>query len=93
MSPSEKTFDPLTHLCFSDVRVDSHSYKKIHRMVASKLEFTLWLCWVRVRVRVVLCPIICFEGFKSLSTSPGCSFVVNCGNCRKSAHPFSLADL
>ena len=25
VSPSEKTFDPLTHLCFSDVRVDSHS--------------------------------------------------------------------
>ena len=25
MSPSEKNFDPLAHLCFSDVRVDSHS--------------------------------------------------------------------
>ena len=25
VSPSEKNFDPFAHLCFSDVRVDSHS--------------------------------------------------------------------
>ena len=25
VSPSEKNFDPLAHLCFSDIRVDSHS--------------------------------------------------------------------
>ena len=36
---------------------------------------------------VILCPIVCFEGFVSLQIWRGCSFVVKCGNSRKSIHP------
>ena len=39
-----------------------------------------------VLLSIIICPVICFEGIKSLLTWHGCSFVIKCRNTQKTTH-------